>query len=654
EDRRFWRHLGISPRGIASAVRINMREGRGPLEGHGGSTITQQVAKLLCLGVVYGEASWENEAAYEEGFVAPLLAMYGEPDERRRPLLSKKNYEEVRALFAQEFARQHDRRIRAGLGEKADEILAWLGERTELRETLFNAFGPSDDVAAGMDVFRRLYDEFGEDLEAYGALATAASVVWDDPNRGPYSYDHHAKRAKASLPVEERPDAVENVRYFIDREPLMQGRAQLLPWEWLTLTIDHRTPIEERDWALGNYGNVRSDFGQCYAQVPYDNEMLRTESRSAALNGSPYTLPEILEHGGVCAHQADYASRVGKSLGVPAMEVTGDGKFGGAGHAWVMWVDVTGVTDSALKFTLKDHGRYQGDNYYVGDLNDPQTGRRSTDRELMRRLHAIATDRFAARHAKLLMRSYPILAKRARSEEKRSRRNEPEADDATAPTGLNLEDRFDYLDGVNELDPWNAEAWRERARLANKNADSLTKAQVRRLKKDLDRLFRDFAPFPDFTAEVFTELSSYEKDEKKRLALQKQLLDLYASAKRPDLSFGMLPEYIDALVAQERTEEAIQTMFAAIMNYADEGLYVPDALDRLSQFEAVTPEMLANFYYEFVQEIPPTRGNDPSEYAVAMHKRGVEIAEEANRDDLAAFFTERMRAIGEGKLKSRD
>jgi len=66
EDKRFYRHVGISPRGIASAMRINMSEGRGPLEGNGGSTITQQVAKLLCLGVPYVPSAWESEAAYEE------------------------------------------------------------------------------------------------------------------------------------------------------------------------------------------------------------------------------------------------------------------------------------------------------------------------------------------------------------------------------------------------------------------------------------------------------------------------------------------------------------------------------------------------------------------------------------------------------------
>ncbi len=65
EDRRFYRHFGISPRGIASAIRINLAEGRGPFEGNGGSTITQQVAKLLCLGQPYDPKRWENEAAYE-------------------------------------------------------------------------------------------------------------------------------------------------------------------------------------------------------------------------------------------------------------------------------------------------------------------------------------------------------------------------------------------------------------------------------------------------------------------------------------------------------------------------------------------------------------------------------------------------------------
>ena len=65
EDKRFYQHFGLSPRGIASAVRINLREGRGPLSGHGGSTLTQQTAKLICLGVDLDRQIGKDEAAYE-------------------------------------------------------------------------------------------------------------------------------------------------------------------------------------------------------------------------------------------------------------------------------------------------------------------------------------------------------------------------------------------------------------------------------------------------------------------------------------------------------------------------------------------------------------------------------------------------------------
>ncbi len=65
EDRRFYTHFGVSPRGIASAVYINLKEGRGPLSGHGGSTITQQTAKLICLGKPFRKSEWKSEKAYE-------------------------------------------------------------------------------------------------------------------------------------------------------------------------------------------------------------------------------------------------------------------------------------------------------------------------------------------------------------------------------------------------------------------------------------------------------------------------------------------------------------------------------------------------------------------------------------------------------------
>lgn len=84
EDKRFYRHFGVSPRGVLSAMRINMREGRHPLRGNGGSTITQQTAKLLCMGEEYDTARWPSEQAYEA--------------ECRQSTLSRKGREAIYAM----------------------------------------------------------------------------------------------------------------------------------------------------------------------------------------------------------------------------------------------------------------------------------------------------------------------------------------------------------------------------------------------------------------------------------------------------------------------------------------------------------------------------------------------------------------------------
>ncbi|WP_298259077.1 transglycosylase domain-containing protein [uncultured Litoreibacter sp.] len=77
EDKRFYWHLGLSPRGVASAMRINMREGRKPWKGNGGSTLTQQTAKLICLGVEFDPKKWKTEAKYEADCRRTTLARKG-------------------------------------------------------------------------------------------------------------------------------------------------------------------------------------------------------------------------------------------------------------------------------------------------------------------------------------------------------------------------------------------------------------------------------------------------------------------------------------------------------------------------------------------------------------------------------------------------
>jgi len=67
EDKRFYApyHMGIDFYATAAAMVRNYRENGNPLSGAGGSSITQQTAKLLCFGRPYDPDTWESETAYE-------------------------------------------------------------------------------------------------------------------------------------------------------------------------------------------------------------------------------------------------------------------------------------------------------------------------------------------------------------------------------------------------------------------------------------------------------------------------------------------------------------------------------------------------------------------------------------------------------------
>ncbi len=99
EDKRFYRHLGISPRGIASAMRINMREGRKPWRGNGGSTITQQTAKLLCLGVPFDPDKWKNETEYENDCRRTTLARKGKEALFALAMEAKYSKDEILSIY---------------------------------------------------------------------------------------------------------------------------------------------------------------------------------------------------------------------------------------------------------------------------------------------------------------------------------------------------------------------------------------------------------------------------------------------------------------------------------------------------------------------------------------------------------------------------
>jgi hypothetical protein len=550
-------------------------------------------------------------------------------------LLLRKFYPEVRKIYSDQFAREHAGDIKRAFGADHEALMRWLDEHVEIKEELFTALDPAtDDLPAALTLFHDLWKQFPAKIAGYGELAIATALVWDREGEGIADMKGCVHWSKTKLPANQA-TAFDNFKYLVDAEPIMEGRIQFVPWEFLVHAVNHKTPIEERKWAVENYLDRRVMYGKCYHDVPYDYDMLNSNFAICHLQGKEYTLPNIRQFGGVCMMQADFAARVGKSLGVPAEDVRGQGQFGGVGHAWVMWVELLQVTSSNVTFSLQSHGRYFEDNYYIGELNDPHTGGPMTDRQLELRLQTVGMDRQAKRQADLIMRAFPGL--RDLGEEK-----------------MEVADQVRFLEQVIALSPGNEGAWKSLAGIARglKGERRYTK----QMKILMDKLFTNFARFPDFTWEVFGDLAAYYETDKQRNALYEQLVQLYEAAGRPDLACEARFVLCDGQVAAGRQMDAIEGLAFTIRKFPQEGRYVPKILDKLETLCAGTKDAdakLVQFYTEFLPAIPQMRGKDPSDYCMDMFKRGIALFERTGETQLAESCRAELELIKAGKGRKR-
>ncbi len=522
---------------------------------------------------------------------------------RERKLFLPSSYPVLRRIYAEWFEFLNRDVIQRAYPPDDQQMAQWLDAHREVKEELYTAIHPRyDDVAAVLSLFGRLRERFPEKIAAYGELAIATAVCWDRPAGGVYDYGRHQQRTKSIMP-EEHLGAVENFQYLLDTEDSLEGRTRMLPWEFLVHVVNHKTPTEERRWVLDNYVTSRTMLGRCYDHVPYDKEMLRTQSKIARLNGKAYTLPNLRRFGGVCAMRADFASRVGKSLGVPAAYVRGEGAQG-IHHAWVMWVELLGVTNRGIDFGLQSYGRYFYDKYYVGHLRDPHTGREITDRQLELELHTVGADPQSKRHADLIMRAYPMLREK---------------------TEMDVTEQLIFLHRVIGLSPGNQVAWRALAKMSRDGV--VTEKHSKAMTSVLEKLFTTFAAYPDFTWSVFDDLIAFKRSAQQRRDLFARLITLYESAGRPDLACKARLRLCDYLLEEKRHLDAIEGLAFTIRKFPGEGRYVPAMLDRLEEIcGEVTgfEDDLLQFYRDYLPKIPQMRGDMPSPFCIEMFQRAVD------------------------------
>ncbi len=550
-----------------------------------------------------------------------LLALYDNGQ-----LFRIRNYDALRNMFASRFEREQEEIIRTAFGPAYDELTQWLDEHLELKVEFYNAIDPETDrVANVLQIFRSLWETFPDQIASYGNLAIAVSITWDDP-RAVTMHVGPMRQGKAT-PPEHPTTALENFKYFLDGRPFMQGRARFLPWEFLVHAVNQTTPIAERQWAAANYLARRSNIGSCYKDVPYDHGMLDSGNETGRIHGKVYTLPNLRQFGGVCAHQGDFAARVSKSLGVPAAYVTGESRYGGH-HAWVMWVELQSVSATGIQFSLESFGRYRGDKYYVGNLREPHSARRITDRQLELSLHTVGLNPRAQRQARMIMEVFPLI------QEDRS---------------LDVVHQFLFLRDTLDLCAGNQQAW---SALAKMSSDPEVRTKHRKdMAKITDLLFLTFARFPDFTWTVFDDLIQYEEELDERIKLYGRLVGLYELQGRPDLACEARLRLADMLVENNQATDAITGLAFSIKKFPGEGRYVPRMLDKLETICGKVDgaqKLLIPFYSSFLPMIPTARGSRPSKYCITMHERGIKLFESAGQVQLAQIFSVQLARIKEG------
>ncbi len=537
-------------------------------------------------------------------------------------LFDKTQYKAIRAAFTHRFEQKHDAEIRKGYGEDHSELTAWLDAHADIKQNFYTALDEQyDKLPAALGLFRAIWKKSPAQLEKYPNLAIATAVTWDD-ERAVYDYRGHQVRTKSTLPGN-RVDALGNFDYMVANEKITEGRLRWLPWEYLIFVVDHRTPLDEREWAQRYYQTARRAVKSWHQDVPYDRNMLRGEQDPASglqprLAGKPYTLANIRKEGGVCAQQADFATRVAKSVGVPAVYCSGRSSYRGL-HAWWMFVQIQSANKEHIRFSLVSDGRIQGfekDQFFFGNVTDPQTGRKMLDRDMEHRLWQVGHDPVAKRQARLVMGAYPWLSECLQFDTKT---------------------RVAYLDRCLKLLPSCEEAWLEFARLCKEGQlDSSQKAIVR---SRLDSLTTTFANHPDFIARLVDDLLTIQPNANEKIRHYESIYALFERKKRPDLACAARLKLTELLCEQEKWQTAGKGLIATIRKFPNEGRYVPQMTKKLQEVVShykEGPAALAQLYVELVPTMIVYYGKEGSSYCDKLYEQAKAFLDENKQDKSAA------------------
>ena len=253
-----------------------------------------------------------------------------------------------------------------------DEVVAFraLGDNSLLRRLFLENLRPEDNATAAVQILLQIQMTHPESIKELPCLAVAIALVFDQPF--PRYWPHHQVSHKL-VPLEKG----DPVRRMDQMTELQVARRYLTDLRDFTVSemkfiVDHPLIDSEMEWARENVTASRSGYSKVFSSIRYD--IPRFESNQLMWPYGTYLLSEIKSRGGICVDQAYFAAMTGKAKGLPTLYFSGQGDDGG--HAWFGYMDSPGHWET-------DCGRYESQNYPVGNAVDPQTWKPISDTELI-------------------------------------------------------------------------------------------------------------------------------------------------------------------------------------------------------------------------------------------------------------------------------
>jgi tetratricopeptide (TPR) repeat protein len=271
------------------------------------------------------------------------------------------------------------------------KFLAAMTRDEPFLRTFFANLSENDFAPVALLRLQEIWTEHAKKWAGYLNLAVAIAIVRD---QRPPAFWPHPQVRPSDVPIEAI-SAAAQFAFWVDANENAQLLLDLpkLGADHLKFVIDAPVALTEFTWAQKNIRFPRGDFGRAFSSIEYAND--RITSRQFSWKNGAYTLSTIDEDGGICVDQAYFAMLAGKAKGLPTLFFTGQGADGG--HAWFGYMKGDDRWDM-------DCGRYENQNYAVGEALDPQSWLPITDHELKSLAQSFRrTPQYAASAADLVL-----------------------------------------------------------------------------------------------------------------------------------------------------------------------------------------------------------------------------------------------------------